>query len=502
MGSARRKRRSRAGGVLKLLLALLVIAGIAAAYPAWRTVEHATAHAGPGPAPGPPELTVEYRTSTTTATTAVATPQLFVTDSSTKPIPLADVTIRYYFAADGASSFGFNCLQAGVGCSDITGSIGVPGGPAPSTDRFLQIGFAPGAGTLAPGENSRGIELQLYRLDHEDMDQSADWSFDPAITTYKPSPRVTAYLRGTLVWGQEPGGAAVDAAPSPSATASPQGSSTTGAGAASTPALPAGIVFDDFHYTGADDPALLAHGWQARTGAGGPGIHGTWSTSGVSFPAVAGAEGGQALQLQASTDGTESGTRQAELQSTAADFFTGTYAARIYFSNQPATGPDGDHVNESFYPISPDADSPDYSELDNEYMPNGGWGAPGPAFDTTSWYSAALGERVTRRTYQSLQGWHTLMITAVNDTVTYSLDGEVLFTSRGEYVPREDMGVHFNEWFIDLPFTGERSWDMQVNWFYYAAGKAESLQDVRQAVSGFYSTGANYVNTLPGSAAR
>ena len=480
MRSTRRKPRRRSWALAKvLLLVLVVIAAGVALRPVLPDLWHSV-----HPGAGTTDLAVDYRTRATADSTSVATPQLVVVNTSKEPIALGDVTVRYYFTADGAASYSFNCLQAGVGCSHITGDVVPLSDPTPTADHYLEIGFAAGAGTLAPGKDSQGIELQLYRLDHKHLDQANDHSFDGSITTYKPSTLVTAYLRGVPVWGDEP-------------SSSSSSSSSSTAAAAKATAVPAGTKFDDFHYSGPHDPALVAHGWQARSGPGGPGIADTWSAAGVSFPSVASAEGGQALQLQVGTDGTRAGTRQAELQSTGAGFFTGTYAARIYFSDAPAHGSNGDHINESFYPISADDTSPRYSELDNEYMPNGGWGAPGPALDTTSWYSATADDRVTHRLHNSLQGWHTLMITAVDGMATYSLDGKKLFSSSGKYFPREGMGIHFNAWFIDLPFTGSRTWDMRVNWFYYKADQVVSLQEVQRTVSGFYRDGTHYVDTVP-----
>ena len=480
MGSARRKPRRRGSTLFKLLLVVIVIAGGTALGTQSQTVWHAVF-------PTTPSLTVDYRTAVA-ADSAVAAPELVVVNTSKKPVPLSDVTLRYYFTEDGTTPYGFNCVQAGVGCSNVSGSIAALSPTTSTADHYLQIGFAPGAGTLAPGQDSQSVDLQLYRLDHKPLDQANDRSFDAAITTFKPSRLVTAYLSGALVWGSEPVGGT---------TASAQGPSAPSPAAA--PVVPAQTVFDDFHYSGPDDPALLAHGWEPRTGPGGPGISDTWSTSGVSFPSEASAQGGQVLQLQAGTDGTSASTHQAELESTKAEFFNGTYAARIYFANQPTSGPNGDHINESFYPISADGKSPLYSELDNEYMPNGGWGAPGPAFDTTSWYSAVTDDRVTRRSHQSLQGWHTMMITAEDGVVTYSMDGKTLFSSTGKYIPRESMDVDFSDWFIDLPFVGQRTWDMQVNWFYYKADQAVSLKNVQKAVAGFYQAGTHYINTVPKS---
>ncbi|MEU9144238.1 glycoside hydrolase family 16 protein [Streptomyces sp. NPDC048349] len=283
------------------------------------------------------------------------------------------------------------------------------------------------------------------------------------------------------------GGPGDDAA-APAPTASP------------TPSGPPGTLFDDFHYSGPDDPSLTANGWEVRNGAGSPGIKDTWSSTGAGFPSDPTAQGGRVLHLQASTDGTKQGTRQVEVQSTGADLFTGTYAARVYFSSKPTSGRNGDHVVQTFFPISPSDSSANYSELDHEYLPNGGWGSVGPRLDSVSWYKADPPDRVSHTLKERLEGWHTMMITAMDGKVTYSLDGKELFTSSGKYVPREKMDIHFSNWFIDLPFTGgPRTWDMKVNWFYYKADEAVSPADVQKTVDGFYSAGTHHVNTVPTS---
>ncbi|MFF1836482.1 cellulose binding domain-containing protein [Streptomyces sp. NPDC058231] len=460
-----------------LLLVIAVATSGLAFYPRWRATHQA-----------PPQLTVRYKAGSP-ATTVVAQPWLEVVNTSGKRVLLSDVTIRYYFTGDGASSYAFNCVQAAVGCSNIAGETVASADPTTTADRYLQIGFTTGAGSLAPGAKSGAIGLQLYRPDGRRPDQLDDRSFNAADTTFQASRTVTAYLRGAHVWGDEPTGPAGSTG---RAAASAQDSSVP----RPRPAHPRGIVFDDFHYSGPDDPALHAHGWLVRTSPGGPGIHDTWSAAGVSFPAEKAAVGGQVLQLRASTDGTKASTKQAEVQSSGTNFLTGTYAARIYFNDRPTSGRNGDHVNESFYTISPNNSR--YSELDNEYMPNGGWGAPGPRLDTTSWYSADAGDRVTHKLVSSLQGWHTVVITAVHGAATYSVDGHKLFSSGGKYFPHQNMSINFNTWFVDLPFTGPRAWDMRVNWFYYKADKAQSLADVQKAVNDVHDSGTHYVNTVPG----
>ncbi|MFE9440483.1 cellulose binding domain-containing protein [Streptomyces sp. NPDC006602] len=436
----------------------------------------------------PPMLTVRYRTGAP-ATTAVAKPWLEVINTSDRTVDLSDVTLRYYYTADGDSAYGSNCVQSALGCSNVTQKAVPADDPAPNADHYLRIGFTAAAGSLAPGKTSQGIGLQLYRGDHKTLNQADDRSFDAEDTTYTPSKLVTAYLDGALVWGQEPNGAT----PSPRPSTSSPPPNRAGA------ELPDGVLFDNFDYSGPDDPALAANGWEVRSGAGGPGVKGTWTTDGVSFPAGED-DKGSALQLRAGTDGTRKGTQQSEFHSTRPAFFTGTLVARVYLSDEPASGSDGDHISESFFTISPDHDSPKYSELDYEYMPNGGWGRYGPRLDTTSWRSSVEGDRVTSSRTTKLGGWHTMVITAVDGKATYSVDGDKLFTSDSRYFPREPMSVNFSTWFIDLPFKGaSRTWDMKVDWLYYQAGKSVSAKTARKAVAGFTADGTQYLDTLPSS---
>ncbi|WP_258054529.1 cellulose binding domain-containing protein [Streptomyces sp. Ru71] len=427
-------------------------------------------------------LTVRYRTGVP-ASSGVAQPWLEVINSSAQPVNLGDVTLRYWYSADDGAPYAANCVQTSLGCSRITLTTAAAGAPAAQADHYLQVGFTSDAGTLAPGASTAAIGLQLYRTDGKKADQSDDRSFQAGVTHYETSERVSAYLRGTRVWGEEPEGNG----PAPRTARA---------------ALPAGVLFDDFDYTGPHDPALAANGWEARDGEGGPGIKDSWSAQGVSFPAAAPdgtGTSGQTLRLTAESDGTRQGTRQSEFHTTAPAFSTGTLVARVRLSDKPVSGKDGDHVAQSFFTISPDHTSPKYSELDYEYMPNGGWDRYGPLMDTTSWRDSARNDRVTRSRMTKLGGWHTLVVTAVDGHTTYSVDGEKLFGNGSAHSPREPMTINFSTWFIDLPFKGPRTWDMQVDWLYYQAGKAVPAKDAQRTVRDLAAGGTHYVNTLPKS---
>jgi hypothetical protein len=275
---------------------------------------------------------------------------------------------------------------------------------------------------------------------------------------------------------------------------------------ASAAATSCGYLFDDFNYASSADTTLTGHGWTPRSYAGGPGIAGaTWSPNSIAFPT---SDGQKVLQLTGSTDGTGSGTNQAELYSTQKRFLDGTYASRIKFSDTPASGADGDHVNETFFAISPlngDLD-PTYSELDfSEYLPNGGWGETGPINYQTSWYTYqndpwyADNEHSEER--QSFNGWHDLVIQVANGHIVYYIDGVQVGDHSGKYYPRQTMTINWNLWFIDnATHTGGLStYNEQVDYLLFAKNQVLTPAQATAQATAYRSAGTAYTDNVDSS---
>jgi Cellulose binding domain len=448
-------------------------------------------------------LRVQYRTTMTGASAYEIEPWFKLVNGSSSAFPLAGVTLRYYFTADTAGSYTFACAWAQLSCGNLTGTVVTMPTTTATADRYLQITFGSGAPTLAPGADSGDIQLRLYRADWQNVNQGNDYSFNAALTSYTDWTKVTAYQGSTLIWGTPP--VADTGSPSKSPTSGPTGSPTTGP---SSPPPSTGVLFDDFSYSGSGDSALGAHGWSVRTSAGGPGVAGaTWSAGAVTFPTDPSLAGNKVMQLSSSNTGPGGTTIQSEVDSVAQKFFEGTYAARVYFTDAPTSGPDGDAVNETFYTITPlryDND-PLYSELDFEYLPNGGWGDVGPKMYTTTWYTYQnnptwVGDRVSSNTTNSLQGWHTLVIQVAGGSVTYFIDGTAVFTSSGKYYPRQKMTIDFNNWFIDgglVSGNTPRTYNEQVDWVYFQAGATVSPATVTAQVNGFRAAHTTFTDSVP-----
>ena len=156
------------------------------------------------------------------------------------------------------------------------------------------------------------------------------------------------------------------------------------------------------------------------------------------------------------TDGTVAGTFQAEVGRSERRFREGTYAARIRFSDAPLEGQRGDRVVQTFFAIGPPLArplDPAYSELDFEYLPNGGWGTADATMFMTSWETYQEDPLVEKLTHTlrpgSLSGWHTLVIQVGRGDVRYFIDGQQHARHGGRSYPDSLMSIVFNLWFQD-----------------------------------------------------
>ena len=276
------------------------------------------------------------------------------------------------------------------------------------------------------------------------------------------------------------------------------GEGTSGSLAARS--MPERILFDDFAHR--DVAQLARRGWTVRTRAGGPGAHdASWSATNVALVPDPLRLGNRLLRLTARTDGTPLGTSQAEVATAARTFHEGTYAARVRFSDAPVTGPAGDRVVQTFFGIGELARplDPDYSEVDFEYLPNGGWGRHGPTLLATSWetYSEqpSVDLMATTPRAASNAGWHVLAIQVAGGTVRYFVDGRPVAAHGGRFYPEGSMAVSFNLWFQRGGLVGSRTlraYTQEVDWVFHQAGAALAPREVDAKVAALRRSGIRF----------
>ncbi|MGW6275484.1 cellulose binding domain-containing protein [Streptomyces sp. NPDC055060] len=434
-------------------------------------------------------VSVQYHTGSTGSDQAE--PWLKVKNTGTSAVALSGVKLRYYFKADSASAgYRFACSWAVKGCANITGTFGTLAHPTATADRYLEIGFTSGAGSLAAGADSGDLQLRFHRSDWQSLNQADDYSFGAAQSSYANWTKVTAQVDGAKVWGTAPEGNDPTDPTGPTDPTDPPGSGAT--------------LFDDFNYTKHDDPAISAHGWNVRSNSGGPGVPGaTWAPQNVTFSASG---GNSVMNLETSTAGTGESTKQTEVLTKATKFKNGTYAARVKFSDAPKSGPDGDHLVQTFFTINdlkaPMAD--DYAEYDFEYLPNGGWGEPSNILYTTSWetYNPDPWQAVNQHTEsrQSYAGWHDLVVTIDNSSIKYYVDGQPFGTHDAAYLPERPMSINFNQWLIDLAgqtSTAPRAYDQQVDYVLHVKDQVLTPAQVAAKITAYRSAGTAFEDTVP-----
>lgn len=268
-------------------------------------------------------------------------------------------------------------------------------------------------------------------------------------------------------------------------------------------AAPAAVLFDDFSYT--DKQQMKRNGWIIRTEAGWPGIPGaTWPDQSVST--VKDGANNWIVRMTATTDGAAANTTQAQFCQQR-KFLEGTYAARVRFNDAPASGPDGDQVVQSFYTISPlkEPMDPDYSELDWEYLPNGGWGIDGPTLYSTTWETFSpepnwKKDNVFQTSNGSEGGWHTLVTQVFDQKVRYFRDGKLFAEHGGNYYPEDTMSINFNLWFIRdgmLKVNERRQYQEDIDWVYFQANTAMTPEQVEAAVASMRKKSVKFRDTVP-----
>lgn len=266
----------------------------------------------------------------------------------------------------------------------------------------------------------------------------------------------------------------------------------------------ANVMFDDFSYKSVQQ--AKKNGWVVRTETGHPGIkNAKWWEEGISFHPDALNLSNTVMRLTSKTDGTAVNTRHTQICHQR-KYREGTYAARVYFNDEPDFGPDGDGIVETFYVISPLAAPMDenYSELDFEYLANGGWGVNTNTLWSTSWETFQLEPWTKVNDYdtyeKSLQGWNTLVLQVFDEKINYFINGK-LYSEHDESVyPEVAMSINFNLWFIPEQLVQHpemRQYHQDVDWVYFNADKNLSYLEVLAEVNGLRSKNISQQDKVP-----
>ena len=132
------------------------------------------------------------------------------------PVDYSQLTVRYWFSAEGNTPLVYTVDFAELGNNKINSKF-VKETRAEGTDTYLEVSFAPTLGQLYPLSSTGIIQQRINKNDWSNFNEANDYSYKPA-GALAENAKITAYLNGSLVYGQEPAaGARVGVSGEPSA---------------------------------------------------------------------------------------------------------------------------------------------------------------------------------------------------------------------------------------------------------------------------------------------
>ncbi|MEM9528544.1 MAG: PKD domain-containing protein, partial [Bacteroidota bacterium] len=155
------------------------------------------------------DLALHYRTPDSnpgSATDNQIRPHFQLFNNGDDPIALQTITIRYWYTREGMEDQNAWVDFATLGSENITTNFVELSSPVPGASHYLEVGFAAGAGSIAPGGTSGEIQTRFAKANWSNYDELDDYSYQMDHATFTPWDKVTVYCNGLLAWGNEPEG--------------------------------------------------------------------------------------------------------------------------------------------------------------------------------------------------------------------------------------------------------------------------------------------------------
>jgi hypothetical protein len=151
---------------------------------------------------------IEYSVLSGDASSSTISCQLDIVNSGSETVPLAEMTVRYYYTSEVtvATTIDVNWAGLNPGFTDLAPSLtgqAVPmDTPVANADSYVEFGFSGGAPAIAPGETA-SISWQIRASDWSmNFTQTDDYSFDASKTSAEAWDHVVLLHNGSAIWGE------------------------------------------------------------------------------------------------------------------------------------------------------------------------------------------------------------------------------------------------------------------------------------------------------------
>ena len=158
----------------------------------------------PDPSTAPGELSLHYRAGNVSTFDNQIGAHLRIVSSALAPLELSALSARYYFTSEPAPPLIVEIYTAAA--EGTSGYRALPAGSVIATveQDFVELTFTSAAGLLDAGGQVT-IEIAIHDTGWSGLfDETNDYSFNPAHSSFAAWDHVTLYDASTLVWGIEP----------------------------------------------------------------------------------------------------------------------------------------------------------------------------------------------------------------------------------------------------------------------------------------------------------
>ncbi|MBO0932009.1 chitobiase/beta-hexosaminidase C-terminal domain-containing protein [Fibrella aquatilis] len=131
-------------------------------------------------------------------------PNLQLTNTGNTAVPLAQLTVRYWFTAENYTppiTIWIDWAQ--IGSNRVKTKYVYLDEPRNGANGYVEYSFDASAGDLTAGSNTGPIQSRIARQNWANFNETDDYSF-AANGAYTANRRITVYRNGELIWGSEP----------------------------------------------------------------------------------------------------------------------------------------------------------------------------------------------------------------------------------------------------------------------------------------------------------
>lgn len=161
-------------------------------------------HSGSTPGGNNEGIVLQYRTDDTNAKDNAIRPQFNIKNTGKTAVKLSDLKIRYYYTDESKQAQQFFVDWAKIGNEKVKATFVTLPNPKSKADKYVEISFTDGAGTIQPGGETGEIQSRIHAANWSNFDETNDYSYGATQTAFADWNHGTVYQQGKLVWGIEP----------------------------------------------------------------------------------------------------------------------------------------------------------------------------------------------------------------------------------------------------------------------------------------------------------